>query len=281
MVLGYGVRSTCTIGKNLLGLLLLLAATNLFSSHVFGANVYFVPGDSFFHFHATQEIALAPESTKLSLSYSPPEHPGGGDFDGYIGFASMEISGKTEGFRRGLRVAYQEYRKDAFKVVTVVEGEGVSRKERENNPLHAFVYNADFDLPKCDIGLKYNEGWYLLGGKDDDGLPKIDRLSNRRYVSFLTGEKAAITDWRMSTRFSPLGVDVPKEVHWQESGEKLDKPVLTIAAEKVQIVVVPFGTLNSQFSAPEEFYLMRIYGSGRVEKYTYVDDEVTWTDVEK
>ena len=246
-----------------------LRARCIWSQHVFCSR------NSFFQFHVTQEIVSAGERSKLKLAYSPPVSPGGGDFDGYVGFANLEISGDTEGFRRGLQKAYKEYRSDVLKVVTVFEDEVNVRHENEMNPLHAFVYNSQLDITKFDIGVKYNESWYDFGGKSPVRPGRTGTFANRRYVSFLSGEAAALSDWQMSKLIEPLGVDIRDGVNWWESGKKLETPVLSLRADQSQIVVFPFGILNSQISAPETFSFMKIDSSGKLTKYIYENGRFT------
>lgn len=162
-----------------------------------------------------------------------------------------------------------------LKIVTVFEDEAGVRHEQEMNPLHGFVYNSHLDFTECDIGLKYNESWYDVGGKSPFRRGRTNQLSKRRYVSFLSGEAPALSDWKMSTLIEPLDVGIPDGVNSWESGKKLDTPVLPLRSEHAQMIVVPYGRLNDQVSSPETFYFMKIDSSGKLTKYIYENGKFT------
>jgi hypothetical protein len=164
------------------------------------ANVYFAPGDAFFHSELTEEFlnGLKDDASSITFLYEAPK--GSLAFSGARGIARMEITAPSKHFIKGLRTAYEQATAGVHEFRESKDKDGTIERE-EIDPPHLFIYNRDIDLKSQVIGLKYNESWHSLPDEAYQGAERGIEDKEIYYESFLKPKNAILEDWKNAVRF--------------------------------------------------------------------------------
>ena len=179
-------------------------------------NTFFLPGDAFFHTVLTEEVLNRIENQKNPVfTYSRPRFLAN-SLCGSAGFSKLEFRGMPVKFKKQLREVYNNLRESVPKRIEITD-EIIWKKgdigdvavktgtqiNRELNGFSIFVVNADFNLAKHILGLKYNEDW-----ADQVTAFSHDR-NHVRLESFIQTPEAIAVDWRDSQLVAPLSTECP------------------------------------------------------------------------
>ena len=226
---------------------LVLAVFEMASATCHG-NIYFIPGDAFFHSRLTQAVLdrASPEKA-LVLDYDPPTLSGG--LGGYAGFQRIEITDLTKDIVESLRHVYSVFRAHDPKELRVEFAPDGGEMAVETNGFHLFVYPRNADWNEQRFGLKYNENWMELPedafvGSNRKGFAEVRA---EVYFPFIKDYRAVSGNWKNSRRFSALPVNVPKSVAWGLMHKPIRIPV-EISADNIQLVVLRYDDLWMYFT---------------------------------
>lgn len=173
----------------------------------FGHNTYFLPGDAFFPTElSAEELAKLNKDDPTQFIFVYHNYDNGGYFCGSIGYPQVKFETLDKKFVEHLIEGYKLIRSyEPKKYVEAQENGKVILKEC--NPIRVLFYPAEFEYPKYELGLKYNESWVDEGVKH--GLKSKDVL-----LSELIDEKTAIIEsWRRAKEVGvfQLKLHDPKE----------------------------------------------------------------------
>jgi hypothetical protein len=234
----------------------LLAWLHLSGGDAHATNVYFMPGDAFFHTRLTEDAvsSLAGEAGTATLAY---ERPSPFSFCGYAGFPSMQIQDMDPGTVRSFKELYADLRRQypkQIQIMTTTTDTGIDVVTQEINGFHLLVYSSDFDVQRFRLALKYNEDWHsppiaAVGTRGWLIMPA------RSYDPFVKTHEAVVEDWRNAGNVPGLPVEVPKDLLWARSGPQIEAPVRA-RAQELRFLVFPADSLGWHFKRKnnEEFW---------------------------
>lgn len=211
-------------------------------------NLGFMPGDAFFAFWLTEDIAMnVPEHrAQIVLPYATPLC----NFGGYAGFSNLEIKEASTRFLDDIRRVYLEHRNIVHKVVAIDRRDDGTRLETEMNAPLCLVYNRDTDWSKQRMALKYNENWFRLPDEAFSGPGRnLDgELFSRAevYQPLVRTFESVVEDWRNASHYRALDARLPDGVAWGKAHRAIDEPVI-VCADQIQIIVTTSEVI-------EEFY---------------------------
>ncbi|MCH2174782.1 MAG: hypothetical protein MK193_03545 [Lentisphaeria bacterium] len=156
------------------------------SFSLFGADVYFLPGDAFFHTRLTAKtIQKLKENKDKILTYEKPN-----EFSmdcGTAGFYQLQLIGNADQLIANLEKTYEKLRAYGREFVEEIDYNTDKKILIETNGLNLFIYNKDFDFTQFMVGLKYNENWvqeYVSFGHERKGAMLNSFLPNYLYRSW-------------------------------------------------------------------------------------------------
>lgn len=257
-----------------------------------GANVGFLPGDTFFHARLTEDfvVELDESSEQMTFSYSRPAYAQPA-LCGYTGFWRLEVVDTDRNIKKSFRRLYKTLRRDYPKIIKVIIIEDIEDDElrqelgaeggeirQELNGIHVFVYNADYDVNKFGLGLKYNEQWHsppkeAVGERRTDFFPLA---SASVYEPFVREYNAVVQDWRRADKVDALSVRVPKNIAWAKIARRREEPVRA-SASNLRFVVIPDGLLTECYRKTERAQFWEITAGG-VMMGTWKDGKLYMSD---
>ncbi|MBC8289453.1 MAG: hypothetical protein H8E37_03960 [Planctomycetes bacterium] len=181
------------------------------------ANQYYMPGDAFFSAVLTEDVLdrIAKEEHPV-FDYDRPEFLPR-MLCGYAGFSRLKFVKMPKEMKENLRKSYAELRKDYPKQIEIRPETRTKRTKDEGdievptgrdlhieiNGFRVLFYNADFDMKKHRLCLKYNEQWA------DEFAAWGHKRSSAQLETFVPTPEAIVTDWRDGALVDPLSVTLP------------------------------------------------------------------------
>lgn len=254
-----------TMKISYLGTLLLICLA--WERSVAAHNTFFLPGDAFFHTVLTEDTLTQIDKEKSPIfKYDRPKFLED-SLCGHAGFSKLEFRNMPVAFKQRLRQVYDELREDVHKRIEI-KNEIIYKKgefgdiavktgnqiKREINGFSVFIVNADFNLAKYILGLKYNEDW-----ADQVTAFSHDR-NHVRLESFIQTPEAIAEDWRDSQLVAPLSTKCPPI-----SNKNIAVPVL--AAPTCKFMVFEHPDLR-QLTDADDFDRMYEISEAGVTRYT-------------
>ena len=230
-----------------------LAWLHLVSGSADATNVYFMPGDAFFHTRLTEEVVSGLEAGSVTLTYRKPSPF---TFCGYAGFPRLQIEQMDPEMTQAFKKLYAGLRLQYPKQIQIMKTGVVDTVDvvTEVNGFHLLVYGRDFDVQRFRLALKYNENWHsppvaAVGTQGWLIMPA------RGYDPFLKSYEAVVEDWRNAGNVAGLPVKVPKDLLWARSGPEIETPVRA-RAQDLRFLVFPADSLREHFKRKnnEEFW---------------------------
>ena len=260
----------------LLSVIVLIAACRTAGA----TNRGFLPGDAFFHAMLTQELCRQlEESDSPSLAYVRPQSEAGA-FCGYAGYWTLQLPADSRPLIQNLCTLYRHLRQSLPREIQEFQDAGGTVRQSETNGFHLFVYNADFDLQRYDIGLRYNESW-SANESAFGPHPAITRLE-----LFVDDKVAFSNDWRDAASVPRLRTICPP-ISDQErrkalgtGNERVDDAV--VVTGPVQIIVATSPKLARYVHRRNSMRFYSVTNDGikeftaRKSKWVVRD----WTDIE-
>lgn len=125
------------------------------------ANIYFMPGDAFFHTQLTEDRVQSLSADRGSVVFGYVLPIESASFGGFAGFRRLEIRDFPPELSENLQLVYRKLRGEGGRIVLTYSENG-KEKTQELNGYHLFVYNKTADFGRQRIGIRYNESWRKL-----------------------------------------------------------------------------------------------------------------------
>lgn len=255
---------------------LMLAAALLLCCHGYrtpeakGADLTFAPGDACFPFWLYEETLTKLEQGPHVVPFRFAPHFNA-EFRPSTGYELCRLD-LTPELRKSLRVVYDRIRAEYYSKVVVVtrDDAGVEKidKDREINPMYAFVYSKGHVLQNLRVGWRYNENWPALVHAVDPWI-----AATCRYSTYASSFDELAMEWRDSALHPGLHVD-QKVIHrWSTK-----TPHFTIQpVGPIKIVVVPQEALQNVFERSEVGAYMAVADS-KATFYEWSVESNTWLE---
>lgn len=176
----------------------------LFSSAVLANNNQFLPGDAFFSTTLTQDFLEELTATKTGEREFGYDSLGGYSFAfcGYAGYAVAKIPAVDDTFVKNLARVYQHHR---GYVGRELREETINGKTElwETNGIGVLFYSVDFEFPRYDLGLRYNENWVA------ETLKFGHRKEYIRLCCLVSNPRAVGNSWRDAETIPGLQAELP------------------------------------------------------------------------
>lgn len=219
-----------------------------FTCEAWATNIFFLPGDAFFHSRLTAEtIAAIRNGETVAFGYSRPSHVGAFGC-GFAGHQKLTYSNMADEFRHHLLDACDELRRSYPRRLTTIETLDPPKSHvSEENPLHLLIYNAAYDWKDQGLYLKFNENWTTEakgpgGAGFFGGYVKPPKA--RDYEPFLRDADSLMNEWRDAAEIQALDVKLPEKAETNGLGLVLT-PVELVG--DAMFILIP-DTLDKKFS---------------------------------
>lgn len=235
----------------LLTLLFLVVSVELASATNFG----FLPGDCFFHTTLSKEfIEQLQKENDPEFDYVRPKNASIA-FCGYGGFYKMKFQKMPQGLKQNLNKVYQQIREQHHLQLTVypeLKWDNELQKSlktgkiirEEVNPIHVFFVNADYDVARFKVGLKYNETWA------EEMMAIASHKRDQTHLDlFVESGSAVMRDWRDAKLVRKLDVRCP-----ELTTRNFKKPVEVTG--KLKAIVLPTGEIKDYYHGGPTFYVV-------------------------
>ncbi len=238
-------------------------------------NNLFLPGDAFFPTALTKESVEALQKEKVgqrSFRYSSfGGYPAA--FCGYAGYENAVIPAVDDRFAKNLLLAYQDLRKYQRRELQEEVKEDGKTAVLETNGMQVLFYPAEFNFPKYELGLQYNENWIA------ETMKFGHRKQDIRMCSLFANSEAVEHCWRDADEVPALPATLPDVV--LKTTPQTKEPVVVQGKVKA-IVVGPHATLASIFQSDFESTSLSLYivDSEGLTTLTFLDGEWKSSDDE-
>lgn len=211
-------------------------------------NFGFLPGDSCFHVKLDKGFVESIQEEKAPVfNYERPEGAGF-MLCGYGGFFKMKYVDMPVAFKANLKKVYEKIRSEyPLQVMIYPEKKWSNELQKdvltgktireEINAIHVFFVNAEFDLKRHRIGLKYNENW----AEEMQAIAK-HKLEQTHLDLFVNNSSAVMTDWRDAKLVRRLDVKCP-----EPKTKNYQVPVEV--SGKLKAIVLPTGKVSEYYNA--------------------------------
>lgn len=253
-----------------------VVAAVLFVCSARANNNFFLPGDAFFSTRLTEDKLdrLKPDAKDGPVfEYSSL---GGYEFAfcGYAGYYRARFAKVDQPFIDNLKRAYRHVRKN-YEQKTLLEDEQDGKKTlEETNGVGVLFYPPEFEFPKFQLGLQYNENWVTEVKKFGHGDQQM------RLCCLVNTANGVMESWRDSALVAGLKAELP-EVELKPVPETRE-PVIVRAP--VKAFVVDSRPLGKYFDPPEEGHedvsVLSVDSKG-VTEISYVKGEWKRAEVKK
>ena len=218
------------------------------------SNQYFMPGDAFFHTVLTEDVLdRVDDQENPVFEYDRPEFLPQ-MLCGNIGFQKLQYTKMSPAMKGNLRSAYDQLRESHPKRVEI-RREMVTRKTDEGdievptgkklhieiNGFSVLFYNADFDMKKHRLALKYNERWA------DEFAAWGHKRNHAILETFVPTKQAIPIDWRDGPAVRPLVAKLPA----RNSGGPIE------VDKRVMAIIIPGNDFERVFNAQESIPFLR------------------------
>jgi hypothetical protein len=231
-------------------------------------NNFFLPGDAFFPTRLTEEDLGQLQADSKDGPVFEYSSLGGYEraFCGYAGYERARFSNVDQRFIENLKRAYRHIRQN-YERKTLLETDRDGKKSvEETNGVGVLFYPPEFEFPKYELGLQYNEKWV-------EEVEKFGHLRQSiRLCCLVKNADAVMQSWRDATAVAALRAELPDV--------KL-KPVPptrepVIIRGLVKAFVVDSRPLVKYFDPPEDgvedVSVLSVDSSG-ITEISYKDDE--------
>lgn len=169
-------------------------------------NNLFLPGDAFFPTELTLADIESLQVTRAEKRQFKYSSLGGyeGAFCGYAGYRNAIIPGVDDAFIKNLADLYTELRRHGGRELLEVIEEDGSKKLVEMNGLRVLFYPKDFEFPRNQLGLRYNEKWVA------EAMKFGHRRASLRMCCLVPDASAVERSWRDATSVPALEVVLPE-----------------------------------------------------------------------
>lgn len=167
-------------------------------------NNLFLPGDAFFPTTLTRadiEQLQSLPSEERTFTYSSL---GGyeGAFCGYAGYNRAKIIAADDAFVENLHTVYNKIREWEPRELYEITRKGKTDLI-ETNGIRVLFYRNDFEYPRWELGLRYNENWV------EEAVKFGHKAEHIRLCCLVQDPDAVAFSWRDATRIAGLDVQVP------------------------------------------------------------------------
>jgi hypothetical protein len=172
----------------------------------FANNNLFLPGDSFF-----PTVLAAEKLGQLKADRDNPpifEYSSLGGYEaafcGYAGYQRAAFPKLDDAFISNLEAAYRRIREEIEEKQLVEIKRDDKTTLEETNGMRVLFYPRDFEFPKFQIGLRYNEKWV------DEVLRFGHERRHARLCPLVDDANAVMESWRDATSVAALRASLPE-----------------------------------------------------------------------
>ncbi|MBW3540881.1 MAG: hypothetical protein KY476_11470 [Planctomycetes bacterium] len=229
---------------------LVAVLTSHASKAVDAANVYFMPGDAFFHTILTDDSlkVLERAGDTITLTYDLPA----ASFCGFAGFERIQIDVGSSRIAQRLRNVYDSLRRTHPKVIAVFDQDGKT-VQHEINGFHLLIYNKSVDFSKQRLAIRYNESWFDLPD-EVVGPQRLGTAPATVYQPLFRDHEAVVHDWQWSREYDALKVSVPAGLTWGRTGEAIAQPVRGKASEFQFVILADESLKTGSYSELKSYF---------------------------
>jgi hypothetical protein len=234
-------------------------AAVVLSGAALGNNNFFLPGDAFFPTTLTAEQIAGLKADGASPHVFEYSSLGGydGAFCGYAGYPRAKFPDLDDAFIANLKRVHARLRE--LEPRQLIERERDGQKHLvETNPMRVLFYPHDFEFPKFELGLQYNENWAEETMKF--GHPR----HMFRLCCLVEDADAIMESWRDSTDVPGLEATLP-DVELRPEWVETIEPV--IIRGPLKAIVVTSQPLTEYYRRREWPTVWIVDSSGIVEKW--------------
>ena len=182
----------------------IIITVGAWNAGVLANNNLFLPGDAFFPTVLTKDDVEALQTTKTGERTFTYSSFGGyeGAFCGYAGYDNANIPAIDNEFAKNLSTVYTQIRE--FEDRQFVERRRDGKSEFiETNGIRVLFYPPEFEFPRHQLGLRYNENWV------SEAVKFGHQKEHLRLCCLIPDPAAVERSWRDAEAIPPLKTRLP------------------------------------------------------------------------